>query len=109
MTDETQRRMVRNEALFREVNEGIRTGLWPEDPARVVRFRCECARLDCTSPVELTLGAYEAVRAHPRQFVCRPGHEELEVESVVRREPGYVVVEKQGEGAEEADALNPRV
>lgn len=109
MRDEVQRRMVRNEALFREANEGIRNGLWPEAPDRIVRFRCECAHLECTDAVEVSLADYEAVRARPHQFICLPGHEIAEVESLVRREPGYVVVEKQGAATEEADVLNPRV
>jgi hypothetical protein len=103
-----QQRVGRNEALFRQTNEAIERGLWPGEERKIVRFRCECAQLDCQNAVELTLEEYEAVRANPVRFVVLPGHELPEVERVVERQPGYLVVEKQGEAATRAAETDPR-
>ncbi len=108
MEDEFQRRLSRNETVFRQINEGIERGQWPGEEDRLVGFRCECAQLGCTDVVELSVHAYERVRANPRRFVVQPGHEQPGVEIVVEVQPGYVVVEKLGEAAEEAVASDPR-
>jgi hypothetical protein len=107
MSETAQRRVARNEDLFRETNEAIRRGLWPGEPHGLVRFRCECARLDCSEVVELSVEAYERVRADPRRFVVRTGHELPDVEEVVDRGDGYVVVTKLGAAGDEAVAADP--
>ncbi|MGH2860066.1 MAG: hypothetical protein ACRDLT_01020 [Solirubrobacteraceae bacterium] len=108
MSDESERRLARNEALFRETNEAIERGQWPDDPAKLVRFRCECARLDCGEAVELTLAEYEQIRSSPRRFVIIPGHETPEIEIVISRAPDYLIVEKQDKAGETATARDPR-
>jgi hypothetical protein len=108
MTDESQRRLARNEALFRDTNEAIERGQWPGDPAKRVRFRCECSRMDCDQPVELMLAQYEQVRRFPRRFVIAPGHQMPELETVVDHGEGFVVVEKQDAAGETAAATDPR-
>lgn len=108
MDDDLQRRLASNEAVFREVNEGIERGQWPGDEPKPVGFRCECARLGCNLLVELTLAEYERVRADPRHFLMIPGHEVAELEVVVERNNGYVVVEKPDEAGEKAQDSDPR-
>lgn len=108
MDDELQRRLASNESVFREVNEGIERGQWPGDAGDAVRFRCECARLGCNLLLELTLSAYEQIRSHPRRFVMIDGHQVPELERVVQRAPGYVVVEKLDQAGEKADETDPR-
>jgi hypothetical protein len=106
--DELQRRLASNEAVFREVNEGIERGQWPGDADERVGFRCECARLGCNLLVELTLADYERVRAHPRHFLMIAGHELPDIETVIERAPEYVVVEKRDEAGKKAAAADPR-
>ena len=101
-------RIARNETLFREVNERIEAGQWPTERGEPVAFRCECGSLHCNRLVELTLDAYEQVRASPTRFVLVAGHEIPEIDRVVEREQGYVVVEKVGEAAEAAEETDPR-
>lgn len=108
MNEESERRLARNETLFRGANEAIERGQWPADPAKPVRFRCECSRMDCDQPVELTIAQYEQVRRFPRHFVLVPGHELPEIESVVERGGHYVVVEKQAAAGAIATANDPR-
>jgi hypothetical protein len=103
-----QRRLAANETIFREVNEGIERGQWPGEDGEPVGFRCECARLGCNLLVELTLGEYERVRAHPRRFMMVPGHEVPGVETVVEQHPGYVVVQKREEAGDRAAESDPR-
>jgi hypothetical protein len=107
-SEEHQRRTASNEGVFREVNEGIERGQWPGEEAKPVGFRCECARLGCNLLVELRLDQYEQVRSDPRHFLMIPGHELPEIESVVRREPTFVVVEKRDEAGEHAEQSDPR-
>lgn len=108
MDDKLQRPLASNETVFREVNEGIERGQWPGEDGDPVRFRCECARLGCNLLLELPLSAYEQVRSHPRRFVMIDGHQVPELETVVQREPGYVVVQKLDEAGEKAEETNPR-
>lgn len=108
VNDRLQERAARTEALFRETNEAIERGLWPGDQEDAVRFRCECAQLDCHTILRLTLPEYEYVRQNPRRFVVAVGHELPEAEVVVERHDDYLVVEKRGVSGAEAARLDPR-
>lgn len=110
--DSEKKRRARNEALFREVNERVEevssrlSAL--EDESALTGFVCECSREDCTELVEITYAQYEAVRSDARRFLLRPGHEDLNVDRVVERHPGFLVVEKFGEASEIAIERDPR-
>jgi hypothetical protein len=108
MDRDLQRRIAANEAVFREVNEGIARGLWPGEETEQVGFRCECARLGCNSVIEMTLPEYESVRAFSRRFVIAAGHELPGAEAVVQSASGYSVVEKFDEAGEVAESSDPR-
>ncbi len=108
MERELQRRLGSNEAVFRDVNEGIERGQWPGDEEAPVGFRCECARLGCNELLMLTPHDYERVRSNPRRFVMIPGHEITEVETVVKTKANYVVVEKRDEAGRKAEDTDPR-
>jgi hypothetical protein len=107
MDEESERRLGRNEALFREANEAIERGLWPEQENQLVRFRCECAG-QCGQPVQLSPREYEQVRQSGRLFIVLEGHEIDEVEEVVERRPGYLIVRKVGASGAVAEELDPR-
>ncbi len=108
MSDELQNRLGANEAVFRQINEGIERGRWPGEEDAPAGFRCECARLGCTEVIELSVREYESVRADAERFIVVPGHERPEVENVVERHPEYLVVEKFAEAAEQARESDPR-
>lgn len=95
MNDERQRRAAANEAAFRSANERIEelnrafaglteSGTW----------LCECADPACVERLQVSLDEYAAVRAHDARFLVSPGHELHEVERIVDRREGYLVVEK---------------
>lgn len=90
-------RVIRNEALFREVNVHIadlKGGALSLAEDGLLSLVCECASTGCTVPIAVDPATFEQVRENPLQFLVAPGHEDLEVESVVDRRAGYLVVEK---------------
>lgn len=108
MDDTLEIKVAANESLFREANEGIERGLWPEEEARPTRFRCECAQLECNQAVLLTVPEYERVRENPRRFFVLDGHQRPGSEVVVERHDGYLVVEKIAAAGRAAERLDPR-
>jgi hypothetical protein len=108
MKNHVQERLGANESVFREINEGIERGQWPGEEDSPVSFRCECARLGCNELIELSMREYEHVRSNPRRFIVLPGHERLDVEIVVERHHGYLVVEKLDRAGDQAAESDPR-
>jgi hypothetical protein len=106
--DGAEERIGKNEAIFRKVNEQIEATQLPADSEKLTAFCCECARLGCDALVDVTIAAYERVRADSRRFLLAPGHEIDGAEVVVDHEAGYVVVEKVGAAARVARATDPR-
>lgn len=87
-------RIEENEKLFREVNErvaqmhrGFQTGSDPE-------WVCECGDETCFEKVMIPLADYQEIRARNDRFFVKPGHEKVDVERIVDRRHGYLVVEK---------------
>jgi hypothetical protein len=98
MSPRDEERAFRNEALFREVNvhiaelqEGPYNLLEDEELLPLI---CECSHTGCTTPIEAEPATFEQVRENPLRFMVAPGHEDLEIESVVERREGYLIVEK---------------
>lgn len=87
---ESLERLARNEALFREVNERV------EELAETdsTEFVCECSNTECIETVELTLSSYERIRSNSTWFVIKADHDIPQIERVISRDDGYVVVEK---------------
>lgn len=113
LVGEREKRLARNEALYREVNERVAEVAEQMMEAQVqtpVGFVCECGTAGCTEPITTTLIEYEAIRAKPTRFAVVPGHELPEIESVVERHPAYFIVEKrEGEAEQVARETDPRV
>ena len=101
--------MAKNEALFRQVNERIEEVNVTLGGEGFSDFLCECGDDDCTKPISLSLGEYEAIRRVPTYFAIAPGHEVVDVEGVVSTGDRYSVVQKfAGEAARIAVETNPR-
>jgi hypothetical protein len=103
-----QSSITHHQGLNREVNEAIERGLWPGETHGRIRFRCECGQADCNEFIELTTELYERVRQDGRRFVVMPGHLGRQGDIVIERGRGYVVVQKRGLPAAEAEASDPR-
>jgi hypothetical protein len=80
----------------RQVNEAIERGT---KEAGSAVFVCECGKLGCTSTVELTIADYEEVRSGFERFLVIPGHELEDIEDVIERHDGYLVVAKRDDQA----------
>jgi hypothetical protein len=105
---ESQERLARNEAFFRQVNERINDVADRFQGDHDYEFFCECADAECTERITLTSADYEWVRAKPTRFVLARGHISPEIEYVVEREGDHVVVEKLGVAGRIATRLDPR-
>ena len=109
--DERERRIGLNEALFREINERLRSvnaafGALTERMELV----CECLDPACAERITMSIPEYEGLRSNPRRFVVVPGHgDPSEVEEVVLEGRGWEVIEKRpGSPAKLAEQLDPR-
>ena len=111
MNDQTKARIAANEALFRAVNEKI------DDLNSVFAtvtetfmIVCECGDSGCGDQIEVDARTYEGVRADPTLFMIVPGHEVVEVESIVDRHENFDVVRKRPgtPGEAVAVATDPR-
>ena len=104
-------RGARTQSIFRDVNERVRrineafSVLVP-----LGEWVCECADQECSVRVTMTHREYEAIRAVPTRFVVAVGDEHVfpEIENVIERNETYWVVEKRGEAAKLAAAVDPR-
>jgi hypothetical protein len=102
----TQRRRTQNETMSRIANEAIEEQESPGEGSTAA-FLCECTRPDCERLIELTPQEYRRVRANPRRFIVRPGHESSDLEEVIEARSAYVIVEKLGEAGAMAEAEDP--
>ena len=95
-----EERLAENEILFRNVNERIKELQSDQWHLEQIDFMCECADESCTQVVRLPAKEYERIRS--------PGHEVADVEDVVERHDGYLVVEKHEQTEQQVAAADPR-
>ena len=101
--------LAKNEELFRKVNERIEalSQAVAQDDS-LMEYLCECDRPDCYGRVKATRSEYEAVRAEPTHFIVLAGHEDPRVERVALSNERFLIVEKQGAAAQDAEESDPR-
>jgi hypothetical protein len=106
----TQERVARNEALFREANEGIEDAASKYDVLEQIPFICECADGNCRELLVLSLAEYDEIRRNPRHFLTAPGHVRAAqgAAKVVDDRGRYTIVEKTGYAGELVEDLDPR-
>jgi ANTAR domain len=83
-------RIVQTELFFRAINEEIARS----DDHAPTMFLCECGNPACAERLELTSAALRDLHAEDGLFVVLSGHEIPDVESVVDRANGYLIVRK---------------
>ena len=92
---ERAERAARNELLFRAVNEQI---LQMTERFRAqlsdIDIVCECAVASCVGTIKITAQDFAQIRREEGTFFVLPGHEDTDVEDVLNRHNGYVVVRK---------------
>jgi len=98
---EREVRAAKNQLLFRAVNDRIK-----ELSDRVlptvaeIDFACECADTTCTEVISVTSEEFKAIEDGGNRFIVKAGHEIPEVEDVVARHRGFLIVAKRGAGGE---------
>ena len=97
-----------NEAVWRAANERMED--WEERHAQMETelYYCECDDLSCHEKVDLRHADYERVRADPCYFLVVEGHEDPDVETVIEKQEGWAIVEKEPELEDEERRLDPR-
>jgi hypothetical protein len=102
--------VARNDAVFRDANERIKSAAEEYEVGGAIPFICECADPERRGVVLLTMSEYEEIRAQPTHFLNLPGHDGIAVEhtEIVRAAPGYIVVEKIGRAGDVVEELDPR-
>jgi len=110
MTEPRTRKIGENEALFRSVNEQIEElSETFSVAAETMTIVCECGNRECVEQFEISVREYEDIRADASLFFVVPGHDEDDLERVVRRTDRYWVVSKrEGEPARIARDTDPR-
>jgi hypothetical protein len=108
--DERAKRLGKNEAIFREVNERIESvNLAFASVTETMTVVCECCDLGCTGQFTMSIADYEALRRDSTLFAVKPGHEATEVEDVVTKNDEFWVVQKRPGSPEQiAQALDER-
>jgi hypothetical protein len=104
----TAERIARNEAIFRDANEGVRRAAAEYGvETRHLPFICECADPRCTHVALLDIAEYERIRSNPRWFMNVPGHEVAAqgYAQVVEQYADYFIVEKIGAAGEIVEKL----
>jgi hypothetical protein len=105
-----EERIGLNEAVFREVNERIKSLAETfELKTQPLDLICECGDGGCVERLVITRSEYEELRSDAHQFAVHPGHEDPDVETVVARRKGYDVVRKtKGVPERIAEQTDPR-
>jgi hypothetical protein len=88
-----EERLAHNEVLFRNVNERI-VEIDGVDDDGTYDLICECANANCMAVMRVSPADYAHIRSKPRRFAVITGHELLELEDVIERHDGYLIVEK---------------
>jgi hypothetical protein len=103
-------KLVRNQAVFREVNERISdlSSGFASAYHQMLDLFCECSDASCTVRIRVTVEEYEHVRACADRFLVYPRHDSPQIERVVDCGRGYEVVEMFGDAAGLVADLDPR-
>jgi hypothetical protein len=82
-----------SEDAFCEANDRIADRAVELDWRGPLPLLCECSDRHCFAKLRVTREQYESVRAHPEQYLMKPGHE-LSGGVIVEQDEGLAVVEK---------------
>jgi hypothetical protein len=100
-TAERELRAAQNQMMFRSVNDRIKElGESVMNSVAAIGFACECEDTACATPIKMSLEEFAAIEVIENRFIVLSGHERLEVEDVLDRRDGYLIVAKRGAGAE---------
>lgn len=102
----SERRLVENEAVFREYNLNIQHGFDElktvaldegESPPNLnirLHFYCECSDEKCKERITVSMETYKSIHKNNLRFFVLPGHETTLCESIVKTTRKYYIVQK---------------
>lgn len=91
----SDRRLIENEVIFRDVNKNIQEFVDNEQNApNKLPFYCECSNPECIERIELSTELYATLHKKQKHFITIVGHEFPEIEKVLKKDSHYQVVEK---------------
>jgi hypothetical protein len=108
--DIRKERVSRNEAMYRSVNlemERVSEELG-DGPGDRLEILCECGEDGCEKTLDVSHAEYDEAHQQRDRFMVAPGHEDEQIEHVVKRTPVYVVVDKFGAAERVAEAEERR-
>ncbi|HEX6331315.1 MAG TPA: hypothetical protein VF129_08525 [Actinomycetota bacterium] len=104
-----EERITRNEAISRQINEGIEEATSSISDEGFARMVCECGHSNCERVLAISIPEYEKVRRDPRQFVVVNDHVMPEIEQPLYETDRFMVVRKrEGIPAVVAEDTDPR-
>jgi hypothetical protein len=104
-----EKRMAKNEAASREINDQVEEAHQLDSPGRRFQIACECALKTCGRAITISVDEYRHVRMDPRQFAVVPEHFIGNIEWIVYENDRFAVVAKREEmPADVAGDENPR-
>jgi len=77
----------------------------PDDRLAIL---CECGQDGCDATVDVTQAEYDEAHEQRDRFMIAPGHENEDIERVVKRTLRYLVVDKFGDAERVAEAEERR-
>jgi hypothetical protein len=83
-----------SEDVFREANDRIVDRAVELDWRDPLPLLCECSDRRCFAKLRVTREEYESVRAHPEQYLVKPGHELSGGGFIIEQDERLAVVEK---------------
>lgn len=100
-------RIARNDAIFRQANEGIGAAAVAAGIEDEIPFICECADPDCRELIQMKVTEYREIRQDARRFWNVPGHQASSQgwAQVIENHDRYLVVEKIGPAGDVAEQL----
>ena len=99
--DYSKARRVKNEELFYQLNNRVKetakelilqSNTHKEDI--LLKFACECSDVNCIQKIELDVVAFEQIHSVDNQYIVISGHEQLDIEDVIKKLPEYSIVKK---------------
>ena len=116
----SERRMIENEAVFREHNERIKKDfdelkkvakeegqeVFISEEDKLLHYYCECSDENCRKRIKLRFSRYNEIHKQRDHFVIVCGHESTKIERVVNKGKEFCIVKKFITPPESAPRLN---
>ena len=115
-----EQRQIENEMIFRRMNEKVGDDLGALDAMHIedgniqlirdedvqLWFKCECSDENCELRIPLKLNDYQSLHSDRDTFIVRLDHQVDPIETVIRTETEYNVVQKNNSTPEPGKELN---